>query len=102
MKKITLLFTIIFILLISVSIFTKDNDREFKDGDFPANILIIAQSSQQYGTFISAIDLDNNEYIILIVFQGGTFKCLRTGIKCDPQKQMIIQGKDAPFETQKR
>ncbi|MGE5356286.1 MAG: hypothetical protein ACM3PT_08625 [Deltaproteobacteria bacterium] len=63
----------------------------------PENVLIISQVCDEINMYYTAIDMNNNEMIIMIFRNGGFLrdpesfrlrKVVRTGIKVDPEKQM--------------
>ncbi len=98
MKKIMTL-VLMFTLLCFINGYAKTD--KFETGELPKEIKIISQSSQQVFTYITAIDLSNNELIIIQIYNGQSYACLRTGIICDPKKQDNIIGSSAPFESKK-
>lgn len=98
MKKLILL---LLITLICVgNIYAKVPKNKFESGELPDNVFIISQSSEMEETYITAIDLDKNELVIIRIDFDGMYWCYRTGMKCDPDKQMFKEGKSAPFKTE--
>lgn len=92
------IFVLMLLFVFSV-FFIHSASTNFQKIELPKNILIVSQSSQNGSTVISAIDLDSNE-LLLIYFQwDGEYKCYKTGIKCDPNKQQKIDGKSAQFNS---
>lgn len=91
---------IIFIFLLLAAAFSLNAKIDkFKTGELPKNILIISQSSDFDETLITAIDLDNNELVIISTSGGGSYECFRTGIICDPNKQNLVKGESSPLKT---
>ena len=68
-------------------------------GEIPKNAKVISQSSTMNNTIITLIDLDNNEIVILNIDYEGGYRLFRTGITCDPNKQIQVSGNSAPFQT---
>ena len=95
-KKIIL--TLIAVLLVVSFLFPIKKSTYFNRDEMPKNIFIISQSSEMNITFVLAIDLDNNELIFFTLDWDGEYRCFRTGIKCDPNKQIQVPGKSAPFK----
>lgn len=78
------------------------NNQIPRNLDMPKEIIIISQSGTMYQLWITAIDLSNNELIILIYSHSGSESeienVIRTGIKIDPSKQLAVKGTDGPFK----
>ncbi len=103
MKKIIFisLMTVIFIFGISAD----DNGKL----QVPKNAIVISQSCTMGLLYITLIDLDNNE-IVILTYQFGNYipggilnKLLyvnRTGIISDLAKQKLVQAKDSPVKPQ--
>jgi hypothetical protein len=72
--------------------------KDFEKSDLPKNLLVVSQSGDSTGIFIAAIDLDNNELVIIVVVVNGDYRCFRTGMICDPDMQKSIAGISAPFQ----
>lgn len=89
MKKI---FIILAICLTTLSLQAKG---KFKEGELPKDMIVLSQSGNGAGTtVIGAVDLKNNEYVIIRLDQNasGTYWCYRTGITIDMSKQKAIEG----------
>ena len=93
MKKIILI--ILCLSLISSFSFAKNKEELV----VPKNIKIISQSSDMDQTYITVIDLDNNEVVIL-VYSGtvGLNNVIRTGAFVNPKDQLSFSGKDSPIQ----
>ena len=98
MKKIYLLL-ILFILLLS-PIQAADPATQL-----PQNAKLISQSGTQLDLFITLIDLDTNELVIVRYGLKRTMtftpdyelkQVIRTGIKMNPMLQGFVQGQDSP------
>ena len=87
MKKF-LFITVFFLSLASLQAQT----QKFQKGEVPKNIVIVSQSSEMSETFITGIDLDNNELVIIRIDYDGQYWCYRTGITCAPENQSFVQG----------
>lgn len=69
-----------------------------KDSDVPTNAVLISQSSDIGSVYITVVNLDNNELVIIIYDTKGKLKRVKeTGIIIDMNQQRFIIGKDAPF-----
>jgi hypothetical protein len=68
----------------------------------PKNVKVIGQSCSQNNLFLTLIDLDNNELVILCYSAWAKkvqlLDVIRTGSFVNPDEQSSISGKDAPFE----
>jgi hypothetical protein len=89
-----------FLLSLSIAI----NAQNLSD-QLPKNAKLISQSCTHHDLFISLIDLDNNELVLVRygykaqMFMDSKYKLyqvFRTGIKIDPKLQGYIQGTDSP------
>lgn len=71
----------------------------------PKNVKVIGQSCSQNNLFLTVIDLDNNDVVILSYMAWGNDvklnKVIRTGLFVNPDEQPFISGRDAPFEEEK-
>ena len=72
----------------------------------PTNVKFISQSCTMSSLFITVIDLDANEIIILQyhingmdVSQYRLSNVIRTGMKIDPNSTNQTTGTDAPFKS---
>jgi hypothetical protein len=68
----------------------------------PKNVKVIGQSCSQNNLFLTLIDLDNNEVVILCYSAWAKkvqlLDVIRTGSFVNPDEHSSISGKDAPFE----
>ena len=68
----------------------------------PKNVKVIGPSCSQDTLFLTLIDLDNNEVVILCYSAWANkvqlLDVIRTGSFVNPDEQSSISGKDAPFE----
>lgn len=97
MKKITVLF-LLAVLSVSTSFSQTTDDK------LPQNAKLISQSCTANSLFVSLIDLENNELVIVrygidpdlkMVPDYRLSQVFRTGIKIDPQIQNFIKGEDS-------
>jgi|LGVF01.1.fsa_nt_gb hypothetical protein len=70
----------------------------------PKNVKVLGQSCSQDTLFLTVIDLDNNEVVILCYASwAGKIKLIdviRTESFVNPDEQPSFSGKDAPFEKE--
>lgn len=100
MKRFYFMIAMIFIL--SANIWAASGRKHAENFKVPEKIKIISQSCNITYLFISAIDLSNNEFIIMVYSHGGKNSYLenviRTGTFVDSQEQETVPGTDMPFE----
>jgi hypothetical protein len=70
----------------------------------PKNVKVLGQSCSQTYLFLTVIDLENNEVVILCYYAWKNvqlFDVTRTGsFIVNPEEQSAISGEDAPFEDE--
>lgn len=71
----------------------------------PKNVKVLGQSCSQHNLFLTVIDLENNEVVILCYLAWAKnvqlFDVTRTGsFFVNPGEQPAISGEDAPFEDE--
>ena len=72
----------------------------------PKNVKVLGQSCSQSFLFLTVIDLENNEVVILCyrpwkMYDVHLFGVTRTGsFFVNPGEQPAISGEDAPFEDE--
>lgn len=100
MKRVYLILALMF--LISLNIFAVSSKKHPENVEVPKKIKIISQSCNITYLFISAIDLSNSEFIIMIYSHGGKNSYLenviRTGTFVNVENQETVPGTDMPFE----
>ena len=99
MKTIIRLTLTLLLLQLSIGAFSIDDDIA-DTLNTPKKVLILAQSNDTRGIFLTVIDLNNNELVILFIGTGdyayGNIsrlrlrKVTRTGIFLDPEQQKNI------------
>jgi hypothetical protein len=81
----------------------KEMEKETKT--VPKNVKVLGQSCSQTYLFLTVIDLENNEVVILCYYAWVKnvmlYKVIRTGsFFVNPGEQPAISGGDAPFEDE--
>lgn len=96
------------LILLAIISFSISSAQDQKD-QLPENAKLISQSCTQTDLFISLIDLDNSELVIVrysytpkmkMVLDYKLTQVFRTGIKVDPELQGYIKGEDSPSKEQ--
>jgi len=100
-KKIMALFTVV-CLLFSITLITAAKD------DLPTNVKVISQSCTKDELYLTVIDLDCNEVVIICYYASisslvrGKLQLdslvIRTGMFVEPDEQKYVIGQDATFE----
>jgi len=94
---------ILLLLIISTLSFSNNKNKDLTT-QIPKNGYILSQSCTMRSLFITMIDLDNNEMVILQYAGSGStdpvelVNVIRTGIIVSPKKQLSFLGKDAPYD----
>lgn len=98
MKKTILIFLCLLIFIAVV----KPKEKEKEVVQIPENLKIIAFTGTEGYVNISAIDLDNNELIIIVVNPAfETIRVIRTGAVVNPKDYNKLSMTDAPFGKEK-
>ncbi|MBN2212916.1 MAG: hypothetical protein JW723_01615 [Bacteroidales bacterium] len=104
MKKLYLCLAFVFTIL-------RITNAQEPINQLPKNAKLISQSCDQNDLYISLLDLDNDELVILrygYKTQGiigstyGLKLVIRTGIKIDPKIQDCVKGSDSPFKEEEK
>jgi|GEM_PF-3850156 len=102
MKRVILI--LFFLIIFSSFIFaiskTKNDGVEL---EVPKKSIVVSQSCNTMCLFITVVDLDTKELVILCYANWGNdlrlYDVVKTGIKIDINSQKFTMGKDAPFKN---
>ncbi|HBI36309.1 MAG: hypothetical protein A2355_18410 [Spirochaetes bacterium RIFOXYB1_FULL_32_8] len=92
-------FIILLLVFFTFSMFSKTNDEVTA----PKNVKLISQSCTQLALFLTVIDLDNKEIVILeyqYKVNGRNYylsQVIRTGMFATPDQISFFKGTDAPY-----
>lgn len=103
-KKLMILMIMVAFMTTTVWAKAADHNRTLpSNGELPTHMTIISQTSEANQTIITAIDLSNNELVIICISSSVLYdhgiSCSRTGIIMDPN-QPLVQGSSRPFVDQ--
>ena len=102
-KLMVLCFALLFLFSSTAAMAKKEEVR------VPTKVKVISQSSQAEGLYLTVIDLECNEIVILFYWRFAGLSIgrnwdkdvIRTGMFVEPDEQAYVIGQDAPFVEEK-